>query len=231
MIEKFAVIGLGLIGNGIARTLAKRGAEVIAIDTDYEKVEAMKDVVAHAVALDATDRKALEAQNIADTDAVVVAMGNNFEAALLCCTHLQEMGVKRILSRVSNKHQKTIFNKIGITETYAPDEEVGKTVAEKLVNPDIQAILQLPDDYEVTEVRVPRRVAGKTVEEASLRKKYNLNIVTVKRTYEVEGENGTKLSEEHIIGVPQSDTVFQENDVLILLGKVQDLDRFIEVNR
>lgn len=231
MTEKFAVIGLGLIGTGIAKTLAKRGAEVIAIDIDHEKVESIKDIVAHAVSMDSTDQKALIAQNVADTDAVVVAMGHNFEGALMTCAHLQELGVKRILARVSGKHQKTIFNKIGIDETFAPDEEIGKTMAEKLVNPDIQAFLPLPDDYEITEVRTPKRIANRTVAEADLRGKYNLNLVTIKRKYEVKDDKGGTTYEEHIVGVPQVDTELFENDILILLGKVQDVDRFIEINR
>ena len=70
MINKFAVIGLGQFGTSIARTLAERGSEVLAIDNDLNKVESLKDEVAFSVCLDATDIKALKAQNIEDVDAV-----------------------------------------------------------------------------------------------------------------------------------------------------------------
>ena len=231
MQDKFAVIGLGMIGTGIARTLARRGAEVIALDADERKVELLKDEVALAVTLNSTDQKALQAQNLADTDAVVVAMGHDFEDALLTCVLLKEMCCKRIIARVSSSHQKVIFNKVGIEETFAPDEEVGKTVAEKLINPDIHAFLPLPDDYEIIEVKTPKRVANKTVNEANLREKYNLNLVTIKRTYEEEDDHGAKVFHEHIICVPNGDTELLETDILILLGKDKDVDRFIEVNR
>ncbi len=231
MNDKFAVIGLGMIGTGIARSLAKRGAEVIAIDADHEKVEYIKDEVALAVALNSTDKKALQAQNLEETDAVVVAMGHDFEDALLTAFLLKEMGCKRIIARVSSKHQKTIFNQVGIDETFAPDEEVGKTVAERLIHPDIEAFLPLPDDHEIIEVRSPKRIVNKTVQECNMREKYSLNLVTIKRTFEEETDGGEKVSVEHLIGVPRSDTRFNESDILILLGKTKDVDRFIEVNR
>ena len=94
--NKFAVIGVGRFGSAIARTLAKRGAEVIAIDSTLEKIENIQDDVAYAVSLDATDKKALMSQNIQEVDAVVVSIGEDFEAMILCCVMLMELKVKRI---------------------------------------------------------------------------------------------------------------------------------------
>ena len=39
MKNKFAIIGLGQFGMAIAKTLSKKGAEVIAIDKDINKIE------------------------------------------------------------------------------------------------------------------------------------------------------------------------------------------------
>ena len=228
--ERFAVIGLGLLGSGIARTLAIRGAEVLAIDFLQEKIDALKDECAHAVALDATDEKALRSQNIQDMDAVVVAIGHNFEGLILTTVLLKEMGVKRIIARVSNDHQKMILQKLGIDEIFAPDEEVGKTVAEMLIHPDVKSFLPLTDDYEIIEIKTPKRVANKTVKEANLREKYNLNLITIKRQFK-ENRNGETVMVEHIIGVPKSDSVLLESDIIILLGKTYDVDKFIEINK
>jgi trk system potassium uptake protein len=230
MQEKYAVIGLGLLGTGIAKNLAKRGGEVIVIDTDEDKVELMKDEVAHSVVLDSTDIKALRSQNIHEVDAAVVAIGHNFEVALLTTVMLQELGVKRIITRVSNKHQKMILNKIGITEVFAPDEEIGKTIAEKLIHPDIKGYLSLPDDFEIVELKTPRRAANKSVSEVNLRERYNLSLITLKRQFQ-EVVNGARHDVEHIIGNPTKDTVLLESDTLILLGKAHDVDKFIEINK
>ena len=92
---KFSVIGMGKYGRSIAQILSDRGAEVIAVDNREELIEEVEDYVALAVTMDATDGKALESQNIHESDAVVVAIGANFEALLLCCFQLKELGVKR----------------------------------------------------------------------------------------------------------------------------------------
>lgn len=230
MKEKFAVVGLGLLGMEISKNLANRGAEVVAIDLNEDKVENIKDDVAHAVVLDSTDIKALKSQNIKDVDAVVVAIGHNFEVALLTTVMLKELGVKRIICRVSNKHQKMILEKVGVSEVFAPDEEVGKTVAEKLIHPDVKGYLALPDDFEIIELKTPKRAVNKTISELRMNENYNLNLITIKRQFQEE-INGVNHQVEHVIGMPKQDTSLLVSDVLILLGKAKDVDKFIEINK
>ncbi|MDX5421607.1 MAG: TrkA family potassium uptake protein [Hymenobacteraceae bacterium] len=230
MRHKFAVIGLGIFGNSIARTLAERGAEVLAIDNDEDHVEAIKDEVAYAVALDATDIRALEAQNIQDMDAVVVAIGEDFEALLITTANLQELNVKRVITRASNKQQRRILEKMGVQEILSPEGEVGKTVAERLLQPNIRTFLPLPDNYEIVEINAPRNIANRSLAKISLREKYNLNLITIKRFFE-EIQDGKPTQVEHIIGVPKADTIIYPSDILILIGKKQDVKRFVDINR
>jgi trk system potassium uptake protein TrkA len=138
---KIAVIGLGQFGFAIARSLAEQGAEVMALDSNDERIEQIKDFVAHAVALDATDKKALEAQNIKEMEAVVVAIGENFEALLMTTVQLMEMKLPRIIARASNDQQRMILQRIGVKEVLSPEEEVGRTFASALINPDIKSFL------------------------------------------------------------------------------------------
>src|SRR5690606_19885455 len=181
MRHKFVVIGLGIFGNSIARTLAERGAEVLAIDNDEDHVEAIKDEVAYAVTLDSTDMRALEAQNIQDMDAAIVAIGEDFEAVLITTANLQELNIKRVITRASNKQQRRILEKMGVHEILSPEGEVGKTVAERLLQPNIRTFLPLPDNYEIVEINTPRGIANKSLAKISLREKYNLNMITIKR--------------------------------------------------
>lgn len=230
MTNRFAVIGLGQFGESIARTLSDSGAEVLAIDIDLDKVEAIKDDVAYAVALDSTDVKALKAQNIQDMDAVVVAIGENFEGLLLTTVLLLELEVERIIARAANSQQRMILEKMGIEEILSPEETVGKTVAEMLLHPNMKSFLPLPDDYEIVEINTPSRVVDQTISEIGLREKYNLNLITVKRLYDEKVE-GQLQQVEHIIGVPRADTFLKETDIMIILGKSKDVNKFIEVNK
>lgn len=227
---RFAVIGLGRFGTKIARTLSQRGAEVIAIDVDVDKVDALRDDVSHAVNLDSTDIKALLSQRIQDTDAVVVAIGENFEALLLTVVLLMDLKVNRLIARASTAHQRLILEKMGVKEILSPENEVGVLVAERLLHPSVMTFLQLSGEYEIAEILPPREVHNKTVGELKLREKYNLNLITLKREFEIE-KKGEPTKENQIIGVPQDNTVIYDTDSMILMGKEADIERFIEINK
>jgi len=227
--SKFAVIGVGRYGATIARRLAEKGTQVFAFDPDEEKIESIKDDVAFAVTLDATDLRALKMQNLEELDAAVVAIGENFEATVLTCVHLLDLGVKRVIARASGDHQRLILGKIGVTEILTPENEVANVIAEKLLNPNIVSFLQLPDDHEIAEIRAPRGVIGRTIEEIGFRNKYEMTLITIKREYEVT-KNGEDTTEEHIIGVPKSETPIKESDTLVVFGAAKSVQRFIEIN-
>ena len=228
--SKFAVIGVGRYGATIARRLAEKGAQVFAFDPDEEKIEGIKDDVAFAVTLDATDIRALRTQNVGDLDAAVVAIGENFEATILTSVHLLDLGVKRVIARASGDHQRLILEKIGVTEILTPEDEVAYVVREKLLNPNIVSFLPLPDDHEIAEIRAPRGVIGRTIDEIGFRNKYEMTLITIKREYELT-KNGQDCTETHIMGVPKGDSEVKEKDTLVVFGAAKSVERFIEINQ
>jgi len=221
MADKFAVIGLGQFGSAIAKKLAEKGAEILAIDTDPEKVESIRDYVTYGVTLDATSRPALESQNIADMDAVVVSIGQNFECTMLTVVQLQSLGVKRLMARAQGETQRRILTKLGVEEILSPEEEVGKNVAERLITPGMLMAVQLPDNYEIVEVEAPKSTVGRSLEDIGLAKKYKLSLVTLLRK-----TNG----DHHIMGVPDQETVVEPNDLMVVFGTTKDVERFIHIN-
>ncbi|MCS7005525.1 MAG: TrkA family potassium uptake protein [Cytophagales bacterium] len=229
MAAKIAVIGLGQFGIAIARRLAFKGVEVMAIDKDQERVDIVKDDVAYAVALDSTDIKALKAQNITEMDAVMLAIGENIEGLLLTTVHLQELGVKRIVARAMSKQQRMILEKLGVKEIFFPEEEAANIVAEAILNPNVGAFLSLPDEYQIAEIRTPRKIAKKSVGEAEIKDGYNLKIVAIKRTFE-DFAGGERKMREHLILSFNDDTIIQPYDALYILGKEADIVRFMELN-
>ena len=227
--EKFAVIGIGDFGGAIARTLSSKGAEVMAIDTNPEVIDTIANDVAYAVTLNATDEKALLSLGINDYDAVVVAIGQSFEERLLCVTLLLELKVKRIIARALGKTQWRILERIGVKEILSPEDEVGMLVAERLINPNIVSYLQLPDDHKIAEILTPPKIANRTYGELNIRDRYKLSLITIKRKYQVDDKKDSHI-EHHILGVPDSKTVIQPDDFLVIFGKANDIDRFIEIN-
>ncbi|MBI1182980.1 NAD(P)H-binding protein [bacterium] len=230
MANKFAVIGLGRFGTRIARTLAQKGAEVLAVDCSPERVEQIKDDVAYAVSFDSTDRKAILAHDVQNMDAVVVAIGENFEALLLTSALLKDLKVKRIITRSSSPTQTTILKQMGIEEILSPEDEVGINVAQRLLNPDVLTFFELPDGYEIVEVATPAGIVNKSLTDIKLREKYHLNLITIKREFEeMSDKQVTKVM--HTIGVPKPTTTIFEGDLLIVMGQRHDIKKFIEINR
>lgn len=222
MVEKFAVIGLGQFGRAICKKLSEKGAEVIAIDIDEDRVDEIKDNVSYAVQLDSTDKGALESQNIGDMDAVIVSIGHNFEAMLLTTVKLLEMGVKRLVARTQGETQRKILEKMGVTEILSPEEEVGINIAERLMNPSMLMCMPLPDNYEIVEITAPKSVIGRSIKDLGLVAKYRLNLVTL-----IESNNDKEL---HIKGVIEDDEIIQSNHVLVVFGQTKDVERFIDIN-
>ncbi|MFT6501978.1 MAG: trk system potassium uptake protein TrkA [Crocinitomicaceae bacterium] len=227
--SKFAVIGVGRYGSTIARRLAEKGAQVFAFDPNEEKIENIKDDVAFAVTMDATDIRALRMQNLQEVDAAVVAIGENFEATVLTCVHLLDLGVKRVIARASGDHQRLILEKIGVSEILTPENEVAYVVREKLLNPNIVNFLQLPDDHEIAEIIAPKGAVGRSIDEIGFRNRYEMTLITIKREYEIT-KNGEECTEQHIIGVPKSETIIKEKDTLVVFGAAKSVERFIEIN-
>lgn len=228
-VQKYAVIGLGQFGTEIARELAGRGAQVLAIDNNEEHIDRIKEDVAYAVTLDSTDKKVLARQGLDDMDAVVVAIGADFEALLLTTVYLMENNVKRIIARANGEQQRKILQKMGITEILSPEKEVATSLAESLLNPSVLSSLQLPDNYEIVEIKSPKGVVGRKIADLDLRNKYKINLITVKREF-LEDKNGEECCELHVLGVPPGETSIEASDTLVLFGQIKDIERFCEIN-
>ncbi|WP_107040219.1 potassium channel family protein [Brumimicrobium mesophilum] len=227
--NKFAVIGVGKYGSNIARRLAEKGAQVFAFDNNEEKIENIKDDVAFAVTLNSTDFKVLTSQKLEEMDAAVVAIGENFEATVLTAVHLMDLGVKRIIARANGADQRLILEKIGIKEILTPEDEVAFVIREKLLNPSILSFLQLSEEYEIAEIKPPKGVLNRTIQDIDFRNKYQLTLVTMRREYDIK-KKGQYEVEQHVIGVPKGDTVIESRDTLVVFGTAKHVQRFIDVN-
>lgn len=106
---KFAVIGLGKFGLTVAKKLYQEGAEVIAIDTNEELIEEIKNYVTAAIHMNSTNEEALKMNRIQDVDSVVLSIGNNIEESVLTAAILKKLGISNIHAKVdSNIDRKSV---------------------------------------------------------------------------------------------------------------------------
>lgn len=134
MSNRILVVGLGRFGTALALGLADRGAEVLAVDRLMAPVEAIKDAVTHAVELDSTEPAALNSVEAGKCRVAVVAIGEEFEMAVLSVAALKEIGVRRILARARNPLQARILRAVGADETIEVETEIGRRIAESLTS-------------------------------------------------------------------------------------------------
>jgi trk system potassium uptake protein len=222
--RKVAVVGLGRFGMSVARQLASTSVQVIAIDTDPELIDDIKDAVSAAVILDSTDEHALRSQEIHKVDVLVVAIGENFEAALLTTVLGKKFGIPEIICRASTSTHAEIFRRIGADEVIQPETETGQQLARRLANPLLDDFIDLGEGFTLIELRAPAAFRGKTLRDLNLRVKYNVNLVAIRRTATMVSANGEETTKQSLT-VPQADEVIQTEDTLIVIGSNEHLGR------
>lgn len=223
---KICIIGLGYFGMNLALTLSQARAEVLAIDSDADKVDAVKDAVSHAVILDASQSEALERLPLIDMDAVVVAIGEGFQASLLAVGYLQELGVKRIIARVIDPIHERLLRLMKIEELVHPEADSAKRMATSLLRGVVNS-LDLTGGYTIVEAKVPEEVVGRSLQELGLRKQYQLNLVTVRKASDPRREIVTRKTKVDFIGVPPANYHFEADDTLVLFGEQERIDQFL----
>jgi len=220
---RIAVVGLGRFGTTLARELTARGAQVIAIDRNLQLVNAIKDDVDVAVRLDSTDEAALMAQEFEKMDTCVVAIGENFEAALLTTVIAKKLGVPQVVCRAQTELHTEIFIRVGADDVIQPEMQVGEHLARRLASPQLKDYVTLAEGYTLIELQAPSDFCGKTLVEAELRPRYDVNLIAIKRPMEATDDRPGESY--RVISVPKPAERILDGDVLVLIGSDEALER------
>lgn len=225
---KYIVLGLGHFGRSLAIHLTESGHEVIAADINMNLVEQNKDKITHTVCLDSTDKEAVSSLPLRDSNAVIVAIGEDEGASLLTIALLKQLKVKRIIGRVVSDLQKTVLEAMNIEEYIMPEEEAAERLAMRLDNIDIVDSFKVSEKYSIIETKVPSKYIGMTLKEADLTNKYKVIVLTtVQVETETSGDGVTRTSKE-ASGIAKADMVLRENDLLVLFGELSNIKNLIQ---
>lgn len=207
----FAVIGLGSFGATVAQELSRLKHDVIGIDTVKKSVEALANVITHAVIADATDERVLIELNVQECDAVIVAIGEDIEASILCILNLKNMGVKNILAKAKTKAHHNILSHFNIEKIIHPEEDMGVRIAQALNYPMVSRYMSLGDDYYIIQINIPDYL-----QDVNLCGLVNIGndikIVLLKRGKEIIAD----IDEE---------TTLNKDDTLVLEGHLNELKK------
>lgn len=226
---QFAIIGIGAFGSALAKKLSEEGAYVIAIDNDMEHIEQVKDYVSDAICFDGTDLDLLEEHGITNVDVAVISIGESFEPVVLIAMHLLNAGVEEVYGRAGSYTQEQILKQIGITDVIHPERQVAERMGISLVRRGMSDVFDLGEGLAMFEVEAPDSMVGYNLTELKIRKRYQLNLITIKRLSESSQKIG--LPEQYkTIGVLDGTTEIQKNDRLLLVGRKEDVDKMMETN-
>ncbi len=228
---KIIIIGLGNFGSAVASKLASLGHEVIGVDSQIQKVENVKDKITYAVMLDCTDLQALKTLPIHESDVVLVAIGEDFGASILTTAILKKMDVKRLVSRAISPIHRTILEAIGVMEILSPEEDSAERFVKKIDMSNVLDYLDVSEDYAIVEAVIPTKYIGLSIKDIDIRKKYNINVMTIKQDREVKSLTGASYIKTHVIGVVSPDYVFEANDVVLVFGNMADIKRWLHKNK
>ena len=209
--KQFLVAGLGLFGTSVAVTLQGLGYEVYALDNDESLVQDLSSQLTYVVSGDASDRKTLQALPLEDIDVAVVAIGN-VERNMMTTMLLKELGIKQVVSKAINNLHGAMLSKIGADKVVYAERDMGERVAHNLISAGVMDYIELSGEISVMSLPIPTEFIGKNLIEADLRRRYDVNVVAIKR------EGRTMVN-------PKAQEVFQPEDEIVVLGTHEGVKR------
>lgn len=224
---KFIVIGLGNFGSSLAEKLTESGNEVIGIDTNFQRVETLKDKITFTICMDATNPESVKTLPLKDTDIVIIAIGEDKGANIMASAVMKNLHAKRLISRAIDATHENVLAAMGITEIANPEVETAEKWAKKLSLTNLLDSFELTSDYSIVEVKVSEAFVGKSLDEIGFRRNYNLVVLTTIREERKESIIGVNKTIKQVQGVSSPDTVLQKGEVMVIYGHNSDIKNLL----
>ena len=174
--RQFAVLGLGKFGMSVAMTLADAGYDVIAIDSDEERVQEIADHVTYALRADVTEEGVLDKIGISNVDAAVIGIAQDLGKSVMAVIRAKDAGAPYVVAKANSTLQGDVLKKIGADEIIYPERSMGARIAKKLISGNFLDLYELSRSFSMVEIEVPQQWAGRTLIELDLRKK-GVNVI------------------------------------------------------
>ncbi len=231
---KYLIIGLGVFGRNLAHNLSQVGAEVIALDRREDNVSAVKDEVVTAVCAPFDDSNVLSRFPIEEFDAVIMAIGDDFEASMAFTMKAQELGARRLVCRVLSPMHERLLHLLKVDRLVVPEEFAARGLAHSLLLRGAVDGIDLGSGYVLVEVPTPPRLLGPcTSLRTGLFSKHHVRLVTIKRPDRslLSGllrKDPDSRAPLRTLGTATLEDPFLEEDLLVLFGQGKGLRRFLE---
>ena len=209
------VIGIGEFGSHIAKKMCKLHCEVMAVDNNESRINEVLPYVTNALIGDSTNEEFLRSLGIGNYDVCIVALGGLFQSSLETTSLLKELGAKKVVSRATNDVQMKFLLRNGADEVVYPEKQMATRIATKYASDSVLDFINLDNNYSIYEMKVPREWFNKTLSQVDARKKYQINVLTIKRGEEVF--------------IPTPDTQIKQDDIAFVIGERRDIHKYFKI--
>ena len=228
--QTFIVVGLGLFGNHIVENLAQSEAEVIVVDDKAETLQKIQDLPVYPFQFDATNEDAWKAFDVTKADCAIITIGQNMMASILTTLLMKKFNIPRIIARANSEEHAQILQLINVSEIIRPEIETAEKLAESLIRQDnfVLSYERIWKDHAIIEVRVNKKIAGQTLVDLDLRNQFKVNVIAIKNIISSIDDTFQNAQEYYIDEVPNPFEPLNEGDILIILGKLTDIQKLQE---
>lgn len=214
--KNILLIGLGRFGKHIAMQLNEMGHEIMAVDINEERVNRILPFVTNAQIGDSTDASFLESLGIGNFDICFVTIGGSFQNSLETTSLLKELGANLVISRAERDVQEKFLLRNGADRVVYPEKQVAKWVSIRYADDHILDYMEVDASHAIFEVAIPDEWIGRSVGELDIRRRYNINILAVKKEREVSVTISVN-------------TVLEADSTLLVLGDYKAIQKFFHI--
>lgn len=216
MMKSVLLIGLGRFGRHVAVKLDQMHHEIMAVDKNEDRVNAVLPYVTNAQIGDATNEEFMESLGVNNFDVCIVAIGDDFQSSLETTSLLKDLGARNVVSRAARDVHAKFLLRNGADEIVYPEKQVAYWTAIRYTADHVLDYIELDDDHAIYEISVPVKWIGKTVEEVDVRRRHGINIMAIKRS----GVMNMNIT---------PGTLFLSGDTVFVLGNTKDIQRCFHI--
>ena len=214
--KSILLVGLGRFGRHIAIKLHELGHQVMAVDKQEQRVDAVLPYVTNAQIGDSMDEDFLRSLGVRNFDVCIVTIGDDFQSSLETTSLLKELGAKMVVSRAARDVHAKFLLRNGADEIVYPEKQLATWTAIRYSADHIFDYIELGGDFAIFEIEVPRSWQGKTIGQLDIRKKHNINIMATRSN----GKLNLNVTPE---------TVLVGEDTMLVLGKSHDIHKCFHI--
>lgn len=214
--KSILLVGLGRFGRHVAQKLDELHHQVMAVDKQESRVNAVLPYVANAQIGDSTNEDFLMSLGVRNFDVCIVAIGDDFQSSLETTSLLKDLGARMVVARAARDRHAKFLLRNGADEIVYPEKQLAAWTAIRYSSDHILDYIELDKDYAMLEIAIPKSWEGKTIAQLDIRRKYNINIMAMKKA----GKMNLNIS---------PDTELTSDETLLVLGNNHDIQKCFHI--